>query len=335
VNCVITFCFLHRHSKREVQRSETSDLESRCAPSWIPDQPLRLRCVPVWNDATFVDFKSRMKLYPLAFALLLSACAADGGQGLDLESRSIAVEQNAVPTSGAGATNSVAHLLPETGPTYVALTVSRKDPSGAGDRNNTGGQAVTSGSGYVVDSTGYVMTAAHVGLAVGNLVSAQAANGRVYSGTVIALKPENDMSIIKLRGFSGKAVTPAAPGCIARGDLVYTLGKPHAQGDLARVGAFEAKHFGRAVAYGKFGYPDALVLRMGTQKGESGGPVFDGNGKLVGMVVSTLSDATGRSINLAHAIPSTALANFLCSSTACSAQWTALATRSVDDCGGA
>jgi S1-C subfamily serine protease len=274
------------------------------------------------------------RLSGLALILLLSACAADDGSGLNVESRSIAVEQNAVPTSGAGAARSVAHLLPATSPTFVTLVVSRSIPSETENRGDKSGQAVTSGSGYVVNSSGYVMTAAHVGLAKGNSVSATASNGKVYSGTVVALKPDNDIAVIKLRGFSGRAVSPSLPGCAAKGDLVYTLGKPHSQGDLARVGAFEAKHFGRAVAYGKFGYPDALVLRMSTQKGESGGPLFDGNGKLIGMVVSTLSDASGNSINLAHAIPSTALANFLCSTTSCGSEWAALASRKVDDCGG-
>lgn len=274
-----------------------------------------------------------MRFASLAFALLLSACAADGGPGLDLESRSISVEQNAVPASGAGASQSVSHLLPATGPTYVTLTVSRSDPSNTGDMRQSGSQAITSGSGYVVDGSGYILTAAHVGVGKGNLVAARAANGRVYSGSVIAILPTNDMALIRLKGFAGRAVSPTAPGCVAKGDLVYTLGRPHSQGDVARVGAFEAKHFGRAVAYGKFGYPDALVLHMGTQKGESGGPVFDGNGKLIGMVVSTLSDSEGNSINLAHAIPSTALANFYCSNAACSPDWAALVNKSVDDCG--
>jgi S1-C subfamily serine protease len=270
----------------------------------------------------------------LTVCFLLAACTANGGPDLGVESRSIEVEQNAVPTSGAGAAGSVSHLLPQTGPTYVTLTVSRNDPSGTSDRNG-GRQAITSGSGYVVDGSGYVLSAAHVGVSKGNAVSARAANGRVYSGTVLAVLPANDISLIKLKGFSGRAVTPAAPGCVAKGDLVFTLGKPASQGDLARVGALEARHFGRAVAYGKFGYPDALVLRMSTRKGESGGPLFDGNGKLVGMVVSTLSDAQGNLINLAHAIPSTALAKFYCENATCSPAWQALTNQSVDDCGGA
>jgi S1-C subfamily serine protease len=262
----------------------------------------------------------------LILALLLSACAS--GQIVDLENRSIAVEENATPTSGAAAT-SVQHLYPQVSPTYVTLNVVEVERFTQKPQS-----AITSGSGYVVDGSGLIMTAAHVAVAKGNDISARAANGRVYSGKVIAINPTNDMAIVKLRGFTGKAVTPTSPGCVAKGDLVFTLGRPHAQGDTARVGRLELRHFNRAVSYGKFGYPDALVMRMGTQKGESGGPAFDGNGKLIGMVVSTLTDANGNLINFAHAIPSTALAQFLCSQTQCAAPWATLARTDVDSCGG-
>ena len=265
-------------------------------------------------------------------AAALAACAADGTP-VSLESRSIEVTQNAIPTSGAATTSSVSHLLPATGPTYVTLNVTKVDRFETGANRKK--QAITSGSGYVVEGSGYVMTAAHVAVEKGNAISARAANGKVYTGEVVAIQKANDMAIIKLKGYSGPAVKPSAPGCVTRGDLVFTLGKPHEQGDTARVGVLESRHFGRAVAYGKFGYPDAMVLRMGTQKGESGGPVFDGNGRLIGMVVSTLSDASGNSINLAHAIPSTALAAFLCGQMQCSGGWAAIANQSTDSCSGA
>ena len=265
-------------------------------------------------------------------ALNLAGCAADQ---VDLESRAISVDQQAEPAGAAGqeAAASVAHLLPGTGPTYVTLTVSEVDTSGSSSKPDNHRAAITSGSGFIVSDDGYVMTAAHVAVTKGNEISARAANGRVYTGTVIGINPTNDMAVIKLRGFSGRSAVPAAPGCLAKGDLVYTLGKPHGSGDTARVGSLESKHFGRAVAYGKFGYPDAMVLHMGTQRGESGGPVFDKSGHLVGMVVSTLSDTQGNSINLAHAIPSTSLANFFCSTTSCGPDWKALAARNMDSCG--
>jgi S1-C subfamily serine protease len=269
-------------------------------------------------------------LITILTAITLSACSTI--DQVDLESRPISVNQNAEPTGAAGqvAAQSVAHLLPTTSPTYVTMTVSQVDPNSFAYNNKT---ALTSGSGFVVSNNGYVMTAAHVAVAKGNEISARASNGRIYTGTVVAILPENDMAVVKLRSFAGRAVAPAPAGCMAKGDLVYTLGKPHGGGDTARVGSFEAKHFARKVSYGKFGYPDAIVLHMGTQKGESGGPVFDGKGQLIGMVVSTLSDTNGQSINLAHAIPATTLANFLCSKTSCAASWTGLATKTVDTCG--
>ena len=100
----------------------------------------------------------------------------------------------------------------------------------------------------------------------------------------------------------------------------------------ATAGEVEAMHFGRPVQYGKFGYPDAMVLKMNTQKGESGGPLFDGSGRLVGMVVSTLTDAQGQPLRLAHAVPATSLAGFLCSNVACSPDWQALAGQSTGSC---
>lgn len=269
----------------------------------------------------------------LSVALALSACVT--ADSVDLESRAISMDQNAEPAGAAGqvASASVAQLLPSTGPTYVTLTVSQLQDGSGTSGSASSKRAITSGSGFVVSPDGYVMTAAHVAVAKGNEISARAANGRVYSGSVIGINLNNDMAVVKLRGFNGQTVSPSGPGCMVKGDLVYTLGKPHGSGDTARVGALESLHFGRPVAYGKFGYPDAIVLHMGTQRGESGGPVFDGRGKLIGMVVSTLSDTNGQSINLAHAIPANTVAGFLCSQTSCTGNWPALAAKQTDSCG--
>jgi S1-C subfamily serine protease len=193
---------------------------------------------------------------------------------------------------------------------------------------------VTSGSGFVATSDGLVLTAAHVAQASGNTVSARAANGRVYSGKVIAIHPDNDMALIRLRGFAGKPVTPAHSQCVARGSMVYSLGRPHDQNDTARIGEVESMHFNRPVRYGKFGYPDAMVLRLSTQKGESGGPLFDHSGELVGMVVSTLTDQSGNLLNMAHAVPSPELARFFCQNAACAGSWAQLAQTSTNTCGG-
>ena len=266
---------------------------------------------------------------------LLSACVAD--QAVDIESRPIAVNQNAEPAGAAGpqVAASVASTLSATSPTYVTMTVATQ-AGGIYAASSNGGEStpITSGSGFVISSDGYVITAAHVAVAKGNEISARAANGRVYTGVVAAIFPSNDIALVKLRTFSGRAVVPAAPACSTTGSLIYSLGKPHGQGDTARIGNLQAMHFGRAVSYGNYGYPDAMVLHMGTQRGESGGPVFNGQGQLIGMVVSTLSNASGQSIDMAHAIPSNTIGKFICvaGGAACTPQWQALAAKPVDGC---
>lgn len=268
-------------------------------------------------------------------ALALAAC--ESGSTADLESRNFNVQQTAVPAGDTVAsTEQITRLVRRSGPSYVTIVVSKTASPDTVDKDNRRGTPVASGSGFVVDGSGYVMTAAHVAKREGNVVSVRAANGRVYSGDVVALNPGNDMAIIRLRGFSGKAVTPADNKCLARGNFVYSLGRPHEQGDTARLGEFESQSFGQSVRYSgadaRYGYPDAMVLRLSTQKGESGGPLFDADGNLVGMVVSTLYDNSGKPLNMAHAVPSRTLAGFLCASIQCSAEWRALASGAGDNC---
>jgi S1-C subfamily serine protease len=266
------------------------------------------------------------RLFLATAALILAGCTSSD---VNLESRAINVDETAEP-AGAVPQGVTSALVKATGPSYVTLTVSsvKQGPSDKGKDK----RAVTSGSGFVVADGGYIMTAAHVGVSAGNAVSARAANGRVYSGSVVNIFPKNDMALIRLKGFRGHAVTPVSNPCIASGAPLFSLGKPHAQGDTARFGTLQSMSFGRSVQYGKFGYPDAMVMRMNTQKGESGGPVFDQEGRLAGMVVSTLSDGNGNPLNLAHAVPSSTLAGFLCSNISCSASWSALAQMEGRSC---
>jgi S1-C subfamily serine protease len=261
----------------------------------------------------------------LGSMLGLGGCVSDGGT--ELESRTINVASEEGVATPAGGGRAIDALVRQTGPSYVTLSVTEvtggSDTGGGGKDSFKRG--VTAGSGFVVDGSGYVLTAAHVAVKAGNTVSVRAANGRVYSGRVIDIRPDNDMALIKLKSFSGKAVTPAATACVSKGEGVFSLGKPEEQGDTARLGHVEAERFGRPVSYGKYGYPDAMVLRMDTKRGESGGPLFNRNGELAGMVVSTLADGNGRPLNLAHALPLSQIAPFLCANMSCPPRWQQLA----------
>ncbi len=282
-------------------------------------------------------FRQWWKLHVHAAPRLLAACMFAGilagctsGEHLEEPSnpRAIAVETDAQPT-GSRLPESISDLLHRVSPSFVTLVVRQPRRKKALDAGISRG--VSSGSGFIVDSDGHVVTAGHVAVGRGYRVSARGEDGRIHEGTVLAVKPDNDIGLLTLQGGIGRPVVPAASPCLKPGDAVFSLGRPRGSNALARIGTVKSMHFSRVVHYGSFGYPDAIVLRMSTRRGESGGPVFNEKGELVGMVVSTLS-ANGRPLNLAHAIPLPPIARFYCRNVTCGPRWQRLATMSTKSC---
>ncbi len=261
----------------------------------------------------------------------LSACATNSN--LSTGPRSVSIEDGVTPAAALLAPN-MSSLIKQTSPSYVTLVVAEPTKKNGARKSDILEKALTSGSGFVIDPSGYVLTAGHVGLKTGNNVEARTSNGRIYNGKVIGVQRSPDIALLKLSSFSGRAVSPSPTPCLAKGSPVFSLGKPHAKGDTARIGQIQSMSFGRPVSYNGFGYPDAIVVKMGTQKGESGGPLFNQRAQLSGMMVSTLSDGKGHSLNLAHAISADRLAKFACSKFSCSASWRRLATSSYRNCKG-
>jgi S1-C subfamily serine protease len=263
-------------------------------------------------------------------ALLLGGCATDRQPPLERQGREIAVATDTLP-AGSTLPSRISGLLEKTSPSFITMVV-RKPRSRTHNLEAGLSRGVSSGSGFIVGPDGLAITAGHVAVAPGYRVSARTADGRIHEGRVIAVQPDNDLALIRLRDFSGRPVVPAADPCLKPGEAVFSLGRPRGSGDTARLGSVKSMHFRRTVRYGSYGYPDAMVLRMATRRGESGGPVFNDRGELVGMVVSTLS-ANGRPLNLAHAIPLPSIARFYCAaSPQCGPKWQRLASMDMKAC---
>lgn len=259
-------------------------------------------------------------------ALLLAGCLTPSG-----EPRVITVQP--ASTGGQALSSSISGLLQQTRQSYVTLVVS-KSTNRRRNRLNELEESVTSGSGFVIDPEGHVLTAAHVAVQPGWLVEARGPDGKNYVGRVVAVQKSSDSALVKLRDMASNArpVQPVAQPCLRRGEPIFSLGKPRRTSDTARLGEVASMSFGRPVTYKGFGYSDAMVLKLETRKGESGGPVFTSSGRLAGMVVSTLSDGTGRHLNLAHAVTAPMLAQFVCANTQCSTKWQAIAKINTSSC---
>ncbi len=264
----------------------------------------------------------------LSISLVLSGClqSESGPRSFDIST------VTATPASAAPEVTK--KLLTDTSNSYVTMVVyeaSLRELQASDDKDP---EAVTSGSGFVIDNQGHILTAGHVGVSKGWYVNVTGPNGRVFRGNVMAIRPEADMALIKIADPSAnlKPVEPVSSACLPVGEDIFSLGKPRQKTHTARFGTVASMSFGRPVKYRSFGYPDAMVLRLQTRKGESGGPVFDKTGHLAGMVVSTLSDGTGRHLDLAHAVTAPMLADFICTTVNCSRQWRALRGKSTSSC---
>jgi len=251
----------------------------------------------------------------LGSAVLIAACAQDN------------VAQRHIELAGTSAvtgplSQNIQSLLNATNTSYITLGVFDRSTRDS-QEGSVPDEIATSGSGFIIDeANGLALTAAHVAVTQGWTIKARGPDGRLYQGRVLKTAPKKDTALIKFSSTRGLTrVHPARSACLKPGDPVFSLGKPSKKGDTARLGTVASMSFGHAVDYRGYGYPDALVVRLRTEKGESGGPLFNEEGHLVGMIVSTVTDNTGRSLGLAHALPLPLLASTICSAGNCPPAW--------------
>ncbi len=264
----------------------------------------------------------KLRIIPVLLAVAGCASVTDDG-------RSIGLSQS-VPVSSTAFLKDIKTIVRERDYSYVSLAIS--NPINVSHPLPPTIE-ITTGSGFVVDNNGYVVTAAHVGVLKNRVVVATGPQGKKYRGRVVAVQRIGDMALIKLDNPERlKPVSPVSNPCIKPGTSILSLGKPGLRRDVARVGTLSELRFSKPVRYLKYGYDEAMVLKLQTRRGESGGPVFDNSGALMGMIVSTLSSASGNYLNLAHAIPTPALAKFICTNTDCRPAWRKLVQKKLSSC---
>lgn len=160
------------------------------------------------------------------------------------------------------------------------------------------------GSGWVL-SEDRVVTNAHVVAGASRVQVDVGGRGPELDARVVAFDPDRDVAVLVVPGLAARALQRGAD--LVRGDDAVLAGFPGDEGlwvGPARVrGVLDARG---ADIYGDPGTTRKIYsLRAQVRQGASGGPVFDGDGKVVGMVFATSLDDpdTGYALTLAEMAP--------------------------------
>ena len=156
------------------------------------------------------------------------------------------------------------------------------------------------GSGVLIDSDGYILTCYHV-IKDARSIKVTTKNGAHYDATVVGYDDLTDLAVIKIKGSNFKTVTYGDSSALSTGDVAVVIGNPLGQlGGSISTGIISALDRS-VVVEGK-----AMTLIQtdaAINPGNSGGGLFDGAGKLIGIVVAKAGDSSSRVEGIGFAIP--------------------------------
>jgi serine protease Do len=164
-----------------------------------------------------------------------------------------------------------------------------------GRRN--GGKITGQGSGFFISADGYAVTNNHV-VEKAETVTVTTDDNTVHKAKVIGTDPRTDLALIKVEGGDFPYVR-LADGAPRIGDWVIAVGNPFGLGGTVTAGIVSAR--GRDI--GASAYDDFIQIDAPVNKGNSGGPTFDTEGRVIGVNTAIFSPSGG-SVGIAFAIPS-------------------------------
>ena len=165
-----------------------------------------------------------------------------------------------------------------------------------------GGQQpqVSSGSGVIFTSDGYIVTNNHV------IESAEKIqviyNKKVYDAELIGTDPSTDLGVLKIKESNLPAITLGSSRTLAVGEWVIAVGNPFSLSSTVTAGIVSAKGRRINVVEDKFPIESFIQTDAAINPGNSGGALVNKNGELVGINTAILS-RTGSYTGYAFAVP--------------------------------
>ncbi|WP_420846274.1 DegQ family serine endoprotease [Microvirga brassicacearum] len=154
------------------------------------------------------------------------------------------------------------------------------------------------GSGFVIDSSGIVVTNNHV-IGDANDISVIFPDGTRLKAEIIGKDSKVDLAVLKVKSDKPlKAVKFGNSDLLRPGDWVMAIGNPFGLGGSVTAGIISAR--GRNIESGP--YDNYIQTDTAINKGNSGGPLFNMEGEVIGINTAILSP-TGGSVGIGFAVP--------------------------------
>jgi|JI10StandDraft_1071094.scaffolds.fasta_scaffold98269_3 serine protease Do len=155
-----------------------------------------------------------------------------------------------------------------------------------------------SGSGFFI-AGGYIVTNNHV-VEDAKSLTVVLQDGRELTGTVVGTDPRTDLAVVKVDGSSlPKGLSWGDSGRARPGDNVFAIGAPFGLANTVTAGIVSAR--GRDIRSGQ--YDDYIQVDAPINQGNSGGPLFDQSGAVIG-VNSAIYSPSGGNVGIGFSIPS-------------------------------
>lgn len=155
------------------------------------------------------------------------------------------------------------------------------------------------GSGFVVAADGYIVTNNHV-IDKASSITVTLDDGTQVPAKLVGADPKNDLAVLKIKPAKPLATVAWGDSDTLRvGDQVLAIGNPFGIGTTVTAGIVSAR--GRDLHSGP--YDDFIQIDAPINRGNSGGPLVDAAGRVVGINTAIYSP-NGGSVGVAFAIPS-------------------------------
>ncbi len=191
----------------------------------------------------------------------------------------------------ADAADRLADLFRRVDPSVVEIETTDRDPALLAGTGATSASGL--GSGVLVTADGKVLTAAHV-VHTADAIVVKFVDGTIVPARVLSSAPHADVAVVQLSRVPEGAVVADLGGAatVSTGDPVFVIGAPLGASHTLTAGRISARRTPPSAIAGlapvEYFQTDAAI-----NQGNSGGPMFDMDGRVIGIVSYILSRSGG------------------------------------------